>query len=49
MPDPFHMLGDIVTYDLLRLTAETRLADAVHFFVMDVSKILAKSFSCWCW
>tara|TARA_Y100001960_G_scaffold329659_1_gene421602 strand:- start:169 stop:1179 length:1011 start_codon:yes stop_codon:yes gene_type:complete len=36
----FEKLGDLVAYDLLNLVKGTQLADAVHFFVMDVSKIL---------
>ena len=36
----FELLGDLVAYSLLGLEEGTRLANAIHFFVMDVSKIL---------
>jgi len=35
----FTQLADLVSYDWLNLTPGTRWADAVHFFVEDVSKI----------
>jgi len=35
----FTKLADWVTYDLLRLSAETGLGAALHFFVEDVTKI----------
>lgn len=37
----FSQLADWVTYRLLNLPADTKLADAIHFFVEDVSKIFA--------
>ncbi len=36
----FTLLADWVTYQLLGLQPSTKLADAVHFFVEDTSKIL---------
>ncbi len=36
---PFAWLADRVTYGVLGLEASTRTADAVHFFVDDVTKI----------
>ena len=39
MPDPFTLLADLVAWRLLGLTPGARLGDAVHFFVMDVTKI----------
>ncbi len=36
---PFTALGDLVAYTLLGLSPETRLGEAVQFFVMDVAKI----------
>jgi uncharacterized membrane protein YraQ (UPF0718 family)/cytochrome c biogenesis protein CcdA len=35
----FVMLADWVTYDLLSLNKETHLAEAIHFFIDDVTKI----------
>ena len=35
----FEQLADLVAFRLLGLVEGTRLADAVHFFVEDVSKI----------
>ncbi len=35
----FTELGDAVTYRLLGLTPETRLAESIHFFVADTAKI----------
>lgn len=37
---PFAWLADYVTYTLLALPSKTQLAEAVHFFVQDVTKIL---------
>jgi uncharacterized membrane protein YraQ (UPF0718 family) len=37
----FTLLADALTYEILGLTADTRLAAAVHFFVEDVTKIFA--------
>ncbi|PHS28464.1 MAG: hypothetical protein COA84_01370 [Robiginitomaculum sp.] len=37
----FTWLADWVTYSLLHLSAESRLGDAVHFFIEDVTKIFA--------
>jgi uncharacterized membrane protein YraQ (UPF0718 family) len=39
MLHPFGLLADAVTYQLLGLTPGTRVADALHFFVQDVTKI----------
>ena len=39
MFEPFTRLADAVTWGLPGLTAGSRLADAVHFFVEDTSKI----------
>ncbi len=36
----FTSLADWMTYQLLSLRPETKLADAIHFFIEDVSKIL---------
>lgn len=36
----FDKLADWVTYDLLNLVQGTSFAEAVHFFILDVSKIL---------
>ncbi|MFT6925233.1 MAG: uncharacterized membrane protein YraQ (UPF0718 family) [Psychromonas sp.] len=35
----FTELADWLTYDLLQITSDTKLADAVHFFIEDTSKI----------
>jgi uncharacterized membrane protein YraQ (UPF0718 family) len=35
----FTKLADLITYSLLHLSPDSRLAEAVHFFVEDVSKI----------
>ena len=35
----FDSLGDLIAFDLLGLLPETALGKALHFFVMDVSKI----------
>lgn len=35
----FTLFADFVTYDLFRLTPGTRLAEAVHFFAEDTTKI----------
>ncbi|HEY5716783.1 MAG TPA: permease, partial [Psychromonas sp.] len=35
----FTSLADWLTYAVLQLTAGTKLADAVHFFIEDTSKI----------
>jgi uncharacterized protein len=37
----FTWLADWITYQLLGLAKETKLADATHFFIEDVSKIFA--------
>lgn len=37
----FTQLADVVTYDLLGLPAGERLAQAVHFFIEDTTKIFA--------
>lgn len=37
----FTLLADWITYGLLGLPSNTKLADAIHFFVEDVSKIFA--------
>lgn len=37
----FTRLADWITYTLLGLESDTRVADALHFFVEDVSKIFA--------
>ncbi len=36
---PFEILADFVTYDLLNLTLDSYIAEAVHFFVYDIFKI----------
>jgi uncharacterized protein len=41
----FKYIADLVTYDLLRLTAETQLASSVNFFVYDFLKILVLIFA----
>jgi len=41
MFDPFHWLGDLVVYRLLGLAADSAAGGALHFFVMDVTKIFA--------
>jgi len=41
----FTMFADFVTYDLFKLVAETRLAQALHFFIDDTLKILFLLFS----
>ena len=35
----FKYIADLVTYDLLRITAESHLGEAVHFFIYDTLKI----------
>ncbi len=37
----FTLLADAITYRVLGLPADTRLAEAVHFFIEDVTKIFA--------
>ena len=37
----FTLFADWITYQILGLAEETRLADAIHFFIEDVSKIFA--------
>jgi hypothetical protein len=37
----FTQLADWLTYGILGLSAQTKLADAVHFFIEDVTKIFA--------
>jgi hypothetical protein len=37
----FTQFADWLTYGILRLSAQTKLADAVHFFIEDVTKIFA--------
>jgi len=37
----FTKLADLVTYSLFQLDPKTKVADAVHFFIEDVSKIYA--------
>lgn len=37
----FTWLADWLTYDILQLDSSTKLADAVHFFIEDTSKIFA--------
>lgn len=37
---PFAWLADYVTYHVLALMPKTRLGEAVHFFIQDVTKIL---------
>ncbi|MDY0028761.1 MAG: permease [Pseudobdellovibrionaceae bacterium] len=39
MLEIFTKLADLVTYDLLSIDRETHLAESVHFFIEDVSKI----------
>lgn len=39
MLELFTRLADVITYDALNLVRETRLADAVHFFIEDTTKI----------
>ena len=41
MLEAFTYLADWLTYGVLGLSAETKLADAVHFFIEDTSKIFA--------
>lgn len=36
----FTQLADVITYNALNLARETKLADAVHFFIEDTTKIL---------
>lgn len=38
---PFALFADVVTYRLLSLAPETRIAEAVHFFLFDTLKIFA--------
>lgn len=40
----FTQLADWLTYSILKLSAETKLADAIHFFIEDVTKIYALLF-----
>lgn len=40
MFEVFTYLADWVTYRLFSLTPETKFADAIHFFIEDVSKIM---------
>lgn len=37
----FTLLADWLTYEVLNLSADTRLGEAIHFFIEDVSKIYA--------
>mgnify|MGYP001092460853 CR=1 FL=1 len=39
MLEIFTALADAVTYDLLRVDSQTRLGEAVHFFIEDTAKI----------
>lgn len=39
MLELFTKFADIITYDFLHMAQETKLADAVHFFIEDSSKI----------
>lgn len=39
MLELFSKLGDIITYDTLNLARDTKLADSVHFFIEDTTKI----------
>jgi hypothetical protein len=39
MLELFTKLADVITYDALGLAQETKLADAVHFFIEDTTKI----------
>lgn len=41
MFDIFKTLADTVTYNIFQITKETHLAEAVHFFIEDTSKIFA--------
>ncbi|WP_171022233.1 permease [Cohaesibacter sp. CAU 1516] len=41
MLDIFTKLANLITYELLGLTKDTRLAEAIHFFVEDITKIFA--------
>ena len=41
MLEVFTHLADWLTYNVLGLASETKLADAVHFFIEDTSKIFA--------
>lgn len=41
MLEAFTHLADWLTYNVLGLASETKLADAVHFFIEDTSKIFA--------
>jgi len=41
----FQNFADLITYNLLNLTADTRLAESVNFFIYDVIKILALIFA----
>ena len=41
MLEAFTHLADWLTYGVLGLSSETKLADAVHFFIEDTSKIFA--------
>ncbi len=41
MLEVFTWLADWATYHIIGLTPETRLSEAVHFFIEDVSKIFA--------
>ena len=43
MLELFTKLADVIAYDALNLTRETKLADAMHFFIEDTTKI----FFCW--
>ncbi|WP_156950821.1 hypothetical protein [Terasakiella pusilla] len=35
----FTWLADVLTYDIMGIERATKLADAVHFFIEDTSKI----------
>lgn len=35
----FTQLADVITYDILHLLPETKLGDAIHFFIEDTTKI----------
>lgn len=39
MLELFTKLADVIAYDALNLTRETKLADAMHFFIEDTTKI----------
>ncbi len=41
MFDPFRWLGELVVYRLLGLAADSAVGGALHFFIMDVTKIFA--------